>query len=435
MSASNRLLRSYIRERLVEACKLPKSAYANIDNAIMQSSFWLESNTDEDADFNKVPHIGNFNQTPAAEKLQSSLQNAADKAGLNVVFAVQSADPYDSPESLITSDHPVYPDGVVVGGYATLTPNNRQAIVINMGVYEPSADISSFNPTRATRKISGIMRHELVHFKQCDVRASKQKISRSKAFKEFQDDPKAIPDRDAKKYWEVHEATGELDKFDEPVIRREGFKQSLYHQDYISSYIEVDAHAYQAADELMSLAGKKKSLDLLRTGNWASLGLDLPSPVEEYLVNNSSAKLANKFRKKVVSYIEDLSGGDLFQESVTRKVTLTVNDIDFGVEVANCDISRKRGLMGRLSLEENAGMLFVFKDSRSRSFWMKETYLPLSIAYLDGAGRILNIESMTPLSMEGVKSIAPAKYAVEMADGWFEDRSIKPGHIMKLKRG
>jgi uncharacterized membrane protein (UPF0127 family) len=435
VSASNRLLRSYVRERLVEACKLPKSAYANIDSAIMQSSFWLEPNTDEDADYSKVPHVGEFNQTPAAEKLQISLQRAADSAGLGILFAVQSTDPYDNPESLITSDHPVFPDGIVVGGYATLTPNNRQAIVINMGVYEPSADISSFNPARATRKISGIMRHELVHFKQCDMRASKQKTSRSKAFKEFQDDPKAIPDRNAKKYWEVYEVTAELDEFDKPVINREGFKQSLYHQDYISSYIEVDAHAYQAADELMSLMGEKEALSLLRTGKWTSLGLDLPSPVEEYLVNNVDARLANKFRKKVVSYINDMSDKGLFKESTIPKITLTVNDIDFGVEIADCDASRKRGLMGRLTLEENTGMLFVFKDSRRRSFWMKETYLPLSIAYLDNVGRILNIESMAPLSMQSIKSFGPAKYAVEMADGWFDKRNIKPGQIMKFKRG
>ena len=78
MGASNRLLRSYIRERLVEACKLPKSAYTNIDNAIMHSQFWLESNSDDDADFNRVPHVGEFNQTPAAEKLQNALQRAVD---------------------------------------------------------------------------------------------------------------------------------------------------------------------------------------------------------------------------------------------------------------------------------------------------------------------------------------------------------------------
>ena len=435
MSASNRLLRSYIRERLIEACELPKSAYSNINSAIVRSSFWSESNTEADADYNRVPHVGDFNQTPAAEKLQAALQKASDDAGLQILFAVQSADPFDNPSMLITQDHQAFPDGIVVGGYATLTPNNRQAIVINMGVYEQDADLTKFNVGRAARKIAGIMRHELVHFKQCDIRAAKQKTSRSKAFKQFQDDTKAIPDRNLKKYWGVYEVTDEVDESGAPVIRREGFKESLYHQDYISSYIEVDAHAYQAADELMDLMGKQKAIELLKSNAWSTIDLDIPSPVEEYLINNPDTKLANKFRKKVVSYITNLDTAGVFGESVAHRVTLNVNGVDFGVEVADCDASRKKGLMGRLMLEDDHGMLFVFDDVRRRSFWMKDTYLPLSIAYLDDVGRILNIESMTPFNIQGVRSSGPAKYAIEMNAGWFDKKGVKPGQIIKLKRG
>ena len=211
MGVSNRLLREYIRARLIEACELPDSAYTGIDTAIRASAFWLDANTDADSDYARVPHVGEFNQTPAAQSLQRSLQNAVDSAGIRVIFAVQNADPFDNPTALIVPGHKAYPDGIVLGGYATMTNNGRQAIIINMGVYDDAIDPKVFNSTRAARKIAGIMRHELMHFKQCDTRATDTGVSRSRAFKDFQADPRAIPDRDAKKYWEVYEVTTELD--------------------------------------------------------------------------------------------------------------------------------------------------------------------------------------------------------------------------------
>ena len=89
--------------------------------------------------------------------------------------------------------------------------------------------------------------------------------------------------------------------------------------------------------------------------------------------------------------------------------------------------------MGRLTLEQDSGMLFVFDDMKPRSFWMKETYLPLSIAYLDSVGEIINIEAMSPLNLRSVKSARPAKYAIEMSEGWFTKNNIEPGHVVKLR--
>jgi uncharacterized membrane protein (UPF0127 family) len=319
-----------------------------------------------------------------------------------------------------------------MGGYATITNNGRQAVIINMGVYDVPLNDVSFNAARTSRKVAGILRHELRHFKQCDVRAAATGVSRSRAFKDFQNDPKAIPDRDAKKYWEIYEKTDELDESGEPVIRREGFKKALYHADYISSYIEIDAHAYQAADELLDAMDFEAAVNLLRSGNWTSLGADLPEPVEEYLIKSPNTKLANKFRKKVLANLESLESRGVFKESYTPKVMLHVNGIKFGAEIADCQKTRSQGLMGRLSLEENAGMLFVFDDVKPRSFWMKETYIPLSIAYLDKHGKIINIEAMSPLNLQGVRSMQPAKYAIEMSEGWFSKNNVVPGNIVKL---
>ena len=119
-------------------------------------------------------------------------------------------------------------------------------------------------------------------------------------------------------------------------------------------------------------------------------------------------------------------------ESSTYLSPLRLNETDAVVEIADCDRTRAKGLMGRTNLKNNAGMLFVFPDAALRSFWMKETYIPLSIAYMDAQGVILNIENMTPLSLDSVKSSAPAKYALEMNDGWFKEHGIQPGDIINI---
>lgn len=107
------------------------------------------------------------------------------------------------------------------------------------------------------------------------------------------------------------------------------------------------------------------------------------------------------------------------------KIKIKKNEID--VEVSSNDSSRALGLMHRVMLPENSGMLFVFPASEYRSFWMKNTYIPLSIAYIDKDDRILEIKDMIPHDAVSVSSSKPAVYALEMNIGWFERNSIVPG--------
>lgn len=97
------------------------------------------------------------------------------------------------------------------------------------------------------------------------------------------------------------------------------------------------------------------------------------------------------------------------------------------VEVADDPESRARGLMGRTELGETEGMLFVFESSEPRSFWMKDTPLPLSIAYIDERWTIREIHDMEPRSLEPVPSRFPARYALEVNQGAFERLGIEPG--------
>jgi uncharacterized protein len=108
-------------------------------------------------------------------------------------------------------------------------------------------------------------------------------------------------------------------------------------------------------------------------------------------------------------------------------VELSINGHRVVAEVAATETSRTTGLMNRFSLQPDHGMLFVFNEPRPQAFWMKNTYVPLSIAFIDGNGRIMNIEDMAPQTENTHPSRGPALYALEMKRGWFADRNIAPG--------
>ena len=96
-------------------------------------------------------------------------------------------------------------------------------------------------------------------------------------------------------------------------------------------------------------------------------------------------------------------------------------------EVANDYSTRMQGLMMREKMAPNEGMLFVFPDREKQCMWMKNTLLPLSVAFIDEAGVILNIEDMKPQTEISHCSAAAARYALEMNLGWFKSKNIKAG--------
>lgn len=96
-------------------------------------------------------------------------------------------------------------------------------------------------------------------------------------------------------------------------------------------------------------------------------------------------------------------------------------------EVAASFASRAQGLMYRKVLGGNEGMLFVFPGDEPLCMWMRNTYVPLSVAFMDRNGVILNIEDMQPQSDDTHCAVAPARYALEMNQGWFAKRGVKAG--------
>lgn len=104
-------------------------------------------------------------------------------------------------------------------------------------------------------------------------------------------------------------------------------------------------------------------------------------------------------------------------------------------EVARTQEERAQGLMYRESLAKGKGMLFVFPDSQIRSFWMKNTFIPLDIAYLDAELTIVDIKAMEPESATSLPSALPAMFALEVPLGWFEEMGISVGSRARLVFG
>jgi uncharacterized protein len=110
--------------------------------------------------------------------------------------------------------------------------------------------------------------------------------------------------------------------------------------------------------------------------------------------------------------------------------------VELRVEIADDAVEQARGLMYRSALGEDRGMLFVYPDERELSFWMKNTLIPLSIAYIDSEGRIVDILDMKPLDDRPPHYLSsePVQYALEVNKGFFEKRGVKVGDSVELPR-
>ncbi len=112
-------------------------------------------------------------------------------------------------------------------------------------------------------------------------------------------------------------------------------------------------------------------------------------------------------------------------------ITLHAGMHNIRAEVARTPLQTQTGMMFRREMASHEGMLFVFDGLSKRCFWMKNTVLPLSIAFIADDGRIVDLAEMQPLSEASHCSSEPVRYALEMNQGWFAKRGIKPGFKIK----
>ncbi len=120
-----------------------------------------------------------------------------------------------------------------------------------------------------------------------------------------------------------------------------------------------------------------------------------------------------------------VAGGSAFAQLPTMELSAGIYLIR--AEVASTFDTRMQGLMFRKRLGQNEGMLFVFPQAELHCMWMKNTLIPLSVAFVDAKGRIVSTSEMQPQTEDSHCASAPAKFALEMSKGWFSAKGIKPG--------
>ena len=128
-----------------------------------------------------------------------------------------------------------------------------------------------------------------------------------------------------------------------------------------------------------------------------------------------------------------------FGDVTYKTARIKVGPHPLKVEVAASDAELTQGLMHRTALGKDDGMLFIFGEPAYHGMWMKNTLIPLSVAFIDGDGRILNILDMEPQTLDTHMAAGPARYAIETNKGWFAAKKIKAGDtvtgLAELRRG
>jgi uncharacterized membrane protein (UPF0127 family) len=114
-------------------------------------------------------------------------------------------------------------------------------------------------------------------------------------------------------------------------------------------------------------------------------------------------------------------------QTVMPRAELSIGLFRILAEVAATPEQRGEGLMQRRSMAGHEGMLFVFPHADRHCMWMKNTFIPLSVAFLDAEGKIINMRNMQPQSEKNHCADTPARFALEMNQGWFADKGIAPG--------
>lgn len=125
-----------------------------------------------------------------------------------------------------------------------------------------------------------------------------------------------------------------------------------------------------------------------------------------------------------------------FSASAQQPAHFPVISLNAGIHVIHAEVAareaeRQQGLMFREKMGPNEGMVFLFEGPASVCMWMKNTLIPLSVAFLDENGKIVNIEDMQPQTTDSHCAKKPIRYALEMNQGWFRQKNLKPGSVIE----
>ena len=141
------------------------------------------------------------------------------------------------------------------------------------------------------------------------------------------------------------------------------------------------------------------------------------------------------FAVLLLAVFSSCSAADEGESFEWREITIEsqAGTINLLVELAVTTAQHRQGLMHREVLDDGKGMLFIFEIDQILSFWMKNTLIPLSIAYIASNGRIIEIHNLEPGNLNPVRSSRSARYALEVQQNWFERAGITPGDMVNIR--
>lgn len=144
--------------------------------------------------------------------------------------------------------------------------------------------------------------------------------------------------------------------------------------------------------------------------------------------NNSTSSISSSNNNTASSNTNSQTANIQFRKDAELEFLLEEGNKKIDIEIVDQEATIQQGLMYRRTMAENQGMLFKFPNSEMRSFWMKNTYLPLDIIYVDSQKKVVSIQkNTTPLSTQSLPSTGPAQYVVEVNAGFCDAYGIGPG--------
>lgn len=148
-----------------------------------------------------------------------------------------------------------------------------------------------------------------------------------------------------------------------------------------------------------------------------------------------STGILNFSKNSTESVTENTTDNSTIPEPSFKKegeLTFLKNQEKLTIEIADNEAETTQGLMYRRTMPDSCGMVFIFADSQPRNFWMKNTYLPLDILFLDESKKIVTIQAnRTPFSEEQIPSFEEAKYVLEVNAGYCKRKGIQKGDMVK----
>ena len=275
-------------KKIHESKKLDDVLYAPLNSVIIQSQFWTYSNsTDVDLiDYNTILK-NDVDQTEAAEMLTSHLNDFFTTNKIPTRVAVHTPDPLTNPKTIINPGHPKYPNNLVIGGNQGIAGENNKKgsskFLMNLflGTYGDNFSVSDIDPYSLARHLGSIIRHEIIHMNQIEVRRKQQRISRLDTLRKYREEGE-IPDGDSR-------------------------------EDYLSSKIEIDAYAHEIAEELVSKHGKSKALDVLR-GKFMPSQSAASNEFKEYFIDFADSAFTRRLKRKIFGHIIDLTERNLLTQ-------------------------------------------------------------------------------------------------------------------------